>query len=119
MLIGYISDENHSALCGAVVEFRQGDRSWTLTSSPAGALYGDLPEGGYEAIASCAGFGSKRTRVTVTTDHPHLFRLLSDGFLGYMWPNWCRSGEMSEYRVHSVDQFRLDLFRYGLSLIHI
>ncbi|GIT29709.1 MAG: hypothetical protein Ct9H300mP1_17550 [Planctomycetaceae bacterium] len=51
--------------------------------------------------------------MTVTADHPHLFRLLSDGFLGYMWPNWCRSGEMSEYRVHSVDQFRLDLFRYG------
>ena len=113
MLIGYISDENHSALCGAVVEFRQGDRSWSLTSSPAGALYGDLPEGDYEVIACCGGFGSKRTRVTVAADHPHLFRLLSDGFLGYMWPNWCRSGEMSEYRVHSVDQFRLDLFRYG------
>ena len=31
------------------VPFRQAGRSWTLTSSPAGALYGDLPEGDYEA----------------------------------------------------------------------
>jgi len=113
MLIGYVSDENHTAVCGATVEFRQAGRSWTLTSSPAGGLYGDLPEGDYEAIVACPGFGSKRTRLTVTPDHPHLFRLLGDGFLGYMWPTWCRSGETSEYRVHSLDQFRLDLFRYG------
>ncbi len=115
MLIGHVSDENHSAVCGAAVEFRQADRSWTLTSTPSGALYGDLPEGDYEAILACPGYGSKRTRLTLANDRPHLFRLLSDGFLGYMWPGWCRTGETAEYRVHSNHGFRLDLFRYGWS----
>ena len=113
MLIGYVSDENHSAVCGATVEIRRADQAWTLTSSASGALYGDLPEGDYEAILSCPGFGSKRTHLAIGPDGPHLFRLLSDGFLGYMWPNWCRSDASAEYRVHATEQFRLDLFRYG------
>ena len=38
----------------------------------------------------------------------------ADGLLGYMWPKWVRSGERSEFRVHSVEQYQLSLWRYGL-----
>jgi hypothetical protein len=31
-----------------------------------------------------------------------------------MWPKWVRSGEGSEFRVHSVEQYQLSLWRYGL-----
>ncbi|GIT29708.1 MAG: hypothetical protein Ct9H300mP1_17540 [Planctomycetaceae bacterium] len=54
MLIGYISDENHSALCGAVVEFRQGDRSWTLTSSPPVLSTEICPRGITRPSPACA-----------------------------------------------------------------
>ncbi len=113
MLIAHVSDENHQAICGATLELRQAGRAWTIISSASGACYADLELGDYEAILHATGFGSKRTQITVAPDQPQLLRLLSDGFLGYMWPNWCRVGESSEYRVHSVEQFRLDLFRYG------
>src|SRR5260370_25402930 len=44
----------------------------------------------------------------------HQCRMLSAGLLGFMWPKWVRSGERSEIRVHSVEQYQLSLWRYGL-----
>ena len=44
---------------------------------------------------------------------PYQFRLLSDGLLGYAWPKWVRAGETSEFRVHSVEPYKLGLWRYG------
>ena len=41
------------------------------------------------------------------------FRLLPDRVLGYMWPKWVRGGEKAEYRVHSVEQYQITLWRYG------
>ena len=58
-------------------------------------------------------FGSKIVSLTLS-DEPYQFRLLRDGLLGYMWPKWVRSGERSEFRVHSVEQYQLSLWRYGL-----
>src|SRR5690606_26330441 len=40
-------------------------------------------------------------------------RLLRDGLLGSMWPKWVRSGETGEFRVHSPEAYRLELWRYG------
>jgi hypothetical protein len=31
-----------------------------------------------------------------------------------MWPKWVRSGESAEFRIHSVEQYQLTLWRYGL-----
>ncbi len=45
---------------------------------------------------------------------PVQFRLLADGLLGYMWPKWVRAGEVSEYRIHAIEQYQLTLWRYGL-----
>ena len=41
---------------------------------------------------------------------PPAVRLL----LGYVWPKWVRTGERSEFRVHSVEPYQLRLWRYGL-----
>ena len=56
---------------------------------------------------------SKRAAVTIVAGRPHQFRLLADGLLGYAWPKWVRAGEQSEFRVHSVEPYKLDLWRYG------
>ncbi len=45
---------------------------------------------------------------------PYQFRLLADGLLGYAWPKWVKSGELSEFRVHSVEPYDLSLWRYGI-----
>ena len=50
-------------------------------------------------------------------DRPHTglihFRLLTDGLVGYAWPKCVKSGERSEFRVHSVEEYGLELWRYG------
>jgi N,N-dimethylformamidase len=33
--------------------------------------------------------------------------------LGYAWPKWCRAGEVVEWRVHTVEPYKLGLWRYG------
>src|SRR5207253_2378411 len=54
----------------------------------------------------------KRVRAPIGTAPLH-FRLLSDCLLGYAWPKWCRSGDRVEFRVHSVEPYKLGLWRYG------
>lgn len=44
---------------------------------------------------------------------PYQFRLLSDTLCGYAWPKWSRTGERTEFRVHSVEAYQLTLWRYG------
>ena len=34
---------------------------------------------------------------------------LSDGLLGYAWPKCVRAGEQSEFRVHAVEQYHVEL----------
>jgi len=113
-LLGYISDEMFMAIPDALAEFESTDGAITvLRSSPRGAIYGDLGAGTYRVALSKKGFGSKIVSATLGVA-PHQFRLLSDGLLGYMWPKWVRSGEPAEFRVHSVEQYQLSLWRYGL-----
>jgi hypothetical protein len=51
--------------------------------------------------------------MTADPSHPHHFRLLSDGLLGYVWPRSVKSGGRSEFRVHATEPYRLSLWRYG------
>ncbi len=114
MLIGYVSDENFVAIPGATVDIeRDGAHAATIRSSARGALYADIEPGEYQFVLTCPGFGSK-TSTAVAGGEPVQFRLLSDRLLGYAWPKWVRSGERSEFRVHSVEPYRLSLWRYGL-----
>ncbi len=113
MLIGYVSDERYLALADVLVEFTD-DRggSWEARSRAGGSVHCDLPAGDYLVTLQKPGFGSKRVRLAVP-GAPHHFRLLADGLLGYAWPKCVRAGEQAEFRVHSVEPYRLELWRYG------
>jgi N,N-dimethylformamidase len=110
MLIGYVSDENYSAIADAHLEFeRDGTSLAVVRSSPQGAVYAEIPAGEYVVTICKEGFGSKRTHVHADPGKPYHFRLLADSLLGYAWPKWARSGDTSEFRVHSVEAYRLSL----------
>jgi hypothetical protein len=72
-----------------------------------------LRPGEYEVCLSKPGYGSKRVRVKVGAAGPVHFRLLSGRLLGYAWPKWCRGGEAVQFRVHTVEPYKLGLWRYG------
>ena len=114
MLIGYVSDERYVALSDVAAEFIDAaSQSWAAISRASGSVHVDLPAGEYRVVLQKAGFGAKFSRITVPLATPHQFRLLSDGLLGYAWPKWVRAGEKSEFRVHSVEPYKLELWRYG------
>ena len=114
MLIGYVSDERYVAQADVILEFIDKDgRSFEARSRASGAVYVELPSGQFKVILQKAGFGAKFSNVSIPVLEPHQFRILSDGLLGYAWPKWVRSGEESEFRVHSVEQYKLELWRYG------
>jgi len=114
MLIGYVSDERYAAVADAVLEFLD-DRgqSWEARSRASGAVHVDLPAGSFRVVIQKPGYGAKFGKVEVPLREPHQFRLLADGVMGYAWPKWVRSGEKSEFRVHSVEAYKLELWRYG------
>ncbi|MDB6121224.1 MAG: hypothetical protein JWQ71_217 [Pedosphaera sp.] len=115
MLIGYVSDENYSALLDVVLEFERDGKSITIArSSPTGAIHADIPHGDYRIIIAKPGFGSKHVQLRIPSDKPCQFRLLSDSLYGYAWPKWVTSGQKSEFRVHSNEPYHLTLWRYGL-----
>lgn len=114
MLIGYVSDERYVALCDVAVEFERNGRSVAVArSTPRGGIYAELAPGHYRVTLVKPGYGAKVVNLEVGTGEPHQLRLLSDRLLGYMWPRWVRSGERSEFRVHSLAPYRLSLWRYG------
>ena len=112
--LAYVSDEMYLAIADVMAEFVSRNGAVTvLRSSPRGAFYGELSPGSYRVTLSRQGFGPRIVDVTLGAEPPHQFRLLSDGLLGYMWPKWVRSGESAEFRVHSLEQYQLSLWRYG------
>lgn len=114
MLIGYVSDERYVALADVLIEFQRGGQTVAVVrSTPRGAVNADVPPGEYQVTLVKNGYGSKSVRMTVGGKEPYQFRLLSDSILGYVWPRWVKSGEKSEFRVHSPEPYRLSLWRYG------
>ncbi|MCW5854014.1 MAG: carboxypeptidase regulatory-like domain-containing protein [Anaerolineae bacterium] len=113
MLVGYVSDERYVALPDVLLEFERDGQSVEARSRATGAVYADIAPGVYRVTLAKAGYGSKTVAVNVTEDDPYQFRLLADGLLGYMWPKWLRAGERAEFRVHAVEAYKLELWRYG------
>ncbi|MBY0513400.1 MAG: carboxypeptidase-like regulatory domain-containing protein [Gemmataceae bacterium] len=114
MLIGYVSDERYAAVPDAQLEFTDAaGHSWEARSRASGSVHLDLPPGDYRVVLQKPGFGAKLSRVSIPLTGPHHFRLLSDALCGYAWPKWVRGGEPSEFRVHSVEPYKLELWRYG------
>lgn len=114
-LIGYVSDEWYLALCDVQVQFcRHGETHAVVRSAPTGAVYAELDAGTYEVVLAKEGYGSKRTTISVRDDSPpHQFRLLSDRLYGYVTPICSRSGETTTLRIHSTEEVRVTLWRYG------
>jgi len=114
MLVGYVSDERYVAVADALFEFRGLDGSVAVTrSSVSGAVRAELAPGEYEVVLGRDGYGTKIVRVHLAPDRPHHFRLLADRLLGYMWPKFVQVGERAEFRVHAVEEYALELWRYG------
>lgn len=113
MLVGYVSNERYVALCDVALEFANESITLQARSSATGAVHADIPPGTYQVALQHPGYGSKRVTMTVDPDQPYHFRLLTDCLLGYMWPKAAAAGETSEFRVHAVEEYRLELWRYG------
>lgn len=114
MLIGYVSDERYVALPDAMLEIiDSAGHSFEARSRASGAVHAELPAGTYRVVLQKPGYGAKFSQIRVPLAEPHHFRLLTDGLLGYAWPKWVRSGECSEFRVHSTEPYKLELWRYG------
>lgn len=113
MLIGYVSDERYVALPNAQLEFESAAGSVEVRSRASGAVHADLPPGEYQVTVARDGYGSKRLRLTLPLATPYQFRLLKDCLLGYVWPKWVQGGDKSEFRVHSHEAYKLELWRYG------
>src|ERR1041385_6857730 len=113
MRIGYVSDERFLALADVLVELeREGETVTVLRSSPRGALEAEVPPGDYRVPLAKEGFGPKRVTARLDGRAAHQFRLLSNHLCGYAWPKWVSAGERSEFRVHSIEPYRLSLWRY-------
>lgn len=114
MLVGYVSDERYVALPDVLFEFENERGSVEGRSRASGAVHADIEPGPYRVTLSKPGFGAKRVQMTVVRAAPFQFRLLSDCLLGYAWPKFVRAGEQAEFRVHSPEAYRIELWRYGL-----
>ena len=114
MLIGYVSDQRYVALADVCIELiGPSGRSYETRSRASGSVHIELPQGKYRVILQKPGYGAKFSEIELPTSEPFQFRLLSDELVGYAWPKWVRSGQESEFRVHSVEPFQLELWRYG------
>jgi hypothetical protein len=115
MLVGYVSDERFVGLSDVSFEFRGGNGVVTANSTISGAVCADVEPGAYEVVLGRDGYGSKIVAMEVDSSRPHQFRLLSNTLYGYMWPKCARSGEQSQFRVHSIEEYNLERWRYGSS----
>ncbi|MCE9605027.1 MAG: carboxypeptidase regulatory-like domain-containing protein [Planctomycetia bacterium] len=112
-MIGYVSDERYVALPGVLFEFQRSDRSVEARSRATGAVYAILDPGPWRVTMHLADHGSKSVEITVDPARPYHFRMLRDTLLGYAWPKWVKAGERGEFRVHSPEMYKLELWRYG------
>jgi len=115
-LLGYVSNERHEALADVRVDVaRDGEFLTSVRSTASGAMYADVEPGPYRLTLRKEGYGPKRTTVSFDEDGPpDRIRLLpTDRLLGYAWPKWARPGESVEYRIHSNEDVRVSLWRYG------
>src|SRR5262245_22086315 len=117
MKVAFVSDERYVGLADVQLELESLSNpqvSGEARSRATGSVHVDLPPGDYKVSLAKPGYGSKRSKITIAEGaEPVHFRLLADGLLGYAWPKWVRQGEQSEFRVHSVEPYKIGLWRYG------
>ena len=120
MLVGYVSNLGYVALDDVRVEYQQNGHCVAVVSStPRGAIYAEIVPGEYTVTLVKDGCGPKSVKMHALEGMPYQFRLLSETIYGYMWPKWVKSGERSEFRVYSMEAYKLSLWRYGLEKEYI
>ena len=119
MLIGYVSDERYIALHDVQFEIANETLHIEARSRATGEIFADIPPGPYTITLQKDGFGPKRSQINLSPDRPHHFRMLSHNLLGYAWPKCVKSGEKAEFRVHALEAYKLDLYRYGYRKEHL
>jgi hypothetical protein len=115
MRIGYVSDERYLALPGVWVEVHHAQGIATTQSGASGAIDVEAPPGPCTVLLNLAGYGAKRVQMEIGSGVPTQFRLLRDALLGYIFKKWARTGEGSDFRVHSPNAYKLELWHYGQS----
>ena len=114
MHVGFVSDERYVAIPDVLCEFISPDgTSYETRSRARGAIYIDIPEGLYNLTLHKQGYGSKSIDIELKDNEVHQIRLLSNNLCGYIWPKWTQSESFSEFRVHSAEPYKLELWRYG------
>lgn len=114
MLLGYVSDERYVALHDVCLEFQNSrGQSWETRSRASGAVRLELPIDDYVVTLQKSGYGAKRVAFRPDPARPFHFRLLTDSLVGYIWPKCVRAGDTAEFRVHAVEPFKVELWRYG------
>ena len=115
MLVGFVSDERFVAIPDVLCEFISSDGiSYETKSRARGSIYIDIPLGLYNLTFYKEGYGSKSVDCKISDQKIHQFRLLSNNLCGYVWPKWTQSDSFSEFRVHSTEPYKLELWKYGL-----
>ncbi len=113
ILVGYVSDERYVALSDVSLEFQRAGQSVAVRSRATGSVYAPIEPGVWRVTLAKQGYGSKSVELTVDPAKPYQFRLLTDRLYGYAWPKCVRGGEQAEFRVNSVEAYKLELWRYG------
>ena len=114
MHVGFVSDERYVAIPDVLCEFISPDgTSYETRSRVRGAIYIEIPEGSYNVSFYKQGYGSKSIDIKLKDNEIQQFRLLSNNLCGYIWPKWTQSESFSEFRVHSAEPYKLELWRYG------
>ena len=115
MLVGYVSDERYVAVADALLEFGAG-RPERLCGAlvPAGGRPCRRRAGG---VPRDAGEGRLRVEERYGLRQPGASRTTSaccpTACSATPGRSGCRAGEQAEFRVHSVEPYKLELWRYG------
>ena len=117
MLVGYVSDERYVALADVLLEFERDGQSVAVVRSPRAAPSTPTrPPAATGSRWSRPGFGSKsvdrgRRRRTHRRTSSACSPTACSATSG---PSGSAPASKSEFRVHSVEPYKLSLWRYGL-----
>ena len=119
MLIGYVSDERYIALHDVQFELANENLHVETRSRATGEVFADIPPGPYTVTLQKDGFGPSAGRSTSTPTGRTISACSRISCSATPGPSGSKRAEQSEFRVHELEAYRLDLWRYGWQKEHI